>query len=137
MTPRHVSRRVLAFAGVGLATLAAALVVALLAFGGESRPDAYGKASAASVDADSVTVEMKDLQFHPQGIRVRPGTTVTWVNNDPVLHNVRQVESHFLSPVSMEPGEVFSFTFEEPGEYRYQCTYHHPTMNGIVIVEEG
>jgi plastocyanin len=60
---------------------------------------------------------------------------VTWVNDDNVVHNVRQVESVFLSPEEMSRGESFSFTFDQPGTYRYQCTFHHPTMNGVVIVE--
>lgn len=97
--------------------------------------DAYGERSATRVSGDSVTVEMKNLKFAPQGIRVRPGTTVTWVNNDPVAHNVSQIESHFLSQDVMEQGATFSFTVTAPGTYRYQCTFHHPNMNGVVIVE--
>lgn len=115
---------------VGL--VAAALL--LVACGGDS-VSAYGESEAVTVEGDSVTVEMRNMQFMPQAIRVTPGTTVTWVNEDPVIHNVRQVQSHFLSPDVMDPGEEYSFTFEEPGSYRYQCTYHHPTMNGVVIVE--
>lgn len=84
-----------------------------------------------------MTVELRNIQFQPQGIRVKPGATVTWVNNDRVVHNVRQVESKFLSQDVMEKDDTFSFTFEEPGKYRYQCTYHHPNMNGVVIVEEA
>lgn len=99
--------------------------------------DAYGEANPVAVVGDSITIELKNLQFSPQGIKVKAGTTVTWVNNDPVAHNVRQVESKFLSPDVMEQGATFSFTFTEPGRYRYQCTFHHPNMNGVVIVEEG
>ncbi len=99
--------------------------------------DAYGEGQAMRVQGGSVVVEMRDIRFHPQGIRLRPGTTVTWVNRDPVVHNVRQVEGRFLSPDVMQPGETFSFTFREPGRFRYQCTLHHPYMNGVVIVEEG
>ena len=79
---------------------------------------------------------MKNLQFQPQGIKVRPGTTVTWLNNDSVVHNVRQVQSVFLSQDEIPSGESFSFRFDSPGTYRYQCTFHHPDMNGVVIVEE-
>ncbi len=61
---------------------------------------------------------------------------MTWVNTDPVTHNVRQVESEFLSP-DVNPGETFAFTLGETGRYRYQCTYHHPNMNGVVIVKEA
>jgi len=116
-----------------------ALFAAALATGacGADGNDAYGERSAIEVSGTSVTVELKDIHFRPQGIRVKPGTTVTWVNNDPVIHNVRQVESVFLSPDVVQPGDTFSYTFDRPGKYRYQCTFHHPNMNGVVIVEEG
>ena len=103
---------------------------------GGSKADAYGESKARAVTSKSVTVEMRSLMFSPQGIKVQPGTTVTWVNKDEVVHNVRQVEGAFLSPDEMKSGESFSFTFDRPGTYRYQCTFHHPTMNGVVIVEE-
>ena len=106
------------------------------ACGSGPKADAYGESNAARASGDSVTVEMRDLQFSPQGIRVKAGVTVTWVNRDPVVHNVRQVQSAFLGPDEMPQGESFSFRFDEPGTYRYQCTYHHPNMNGVVIVEE-
>lgn len=102
---------------------------------GNTGTDAYGEADPVVIESSTVTVEMKDIQFHPQGIKVKPGTTVTWVNRDPVVHNVRQVQSVFLSQDVMEEGDIFTFTFKEPGTFRYQCTYHPPNMNGVVIVE--
>jgi plastocyanin len=103
---------------------------------GGGKADGYGESKARAVAGSAVAIEMKNLKFEPQGIKVKPGTKVTWINKDGAVHNVRQVESAFLSPDQMQPGEDFSFTFEQPGTYRYQCTFHHPTMNGIVIVEE-
>ena len=125
------SRRTLA-----LLTLVAAGLVAG-ACGSDNGNGAYGERSAIEVSGTSVTVELRGIQFQPQGIRVKPGTIVTWINKDPVVHNVRQIESVFLSPDVMQPGGTFSYTFDKPGEYRYQCTYHHPNMNGVVIVGEG
>ncbi len=110
-------------------------VVVLVSCRGGKGTDAYGERSPVEVTGSSVTVEMKDIRFQPQGIRVKPGTTVRWVNEDAVLHNIRQVESVFLSQDVMKEGDTFSFTFDTPGKYRYQCTYHHPNMNGVVIVE--
>lgn len=115
--------------------MAAVLFVA--ACGGGQGTDAYGERSPVAVTGSSVTVEMKDIKFQPQGIKVKPGTTVTWVNKDAVIHNVRQVESVFLSQDVMREGDTFTYTFDKPGTYRYQCTYHHPNMNGVVIVEQG
>ena len=119
---------------LGFAPLLAAAALACSAE--TSSGDAYGESGATAFDGEEVTVSMEGLQFRPQGIRVQPGTTVVWVNEDGVNHNVRQVQSAFLSPDVMPPGESFSFTFEEPGTYRYQCTFHHPDMNGVVIVED-
>ena len=79
---------------------------------------------------------MRDLRFDPQGIKVKPGTTVTWVNKDQVAHNVSQIRSAFLSDV-IPSGGAFTFTFTARGTYRYQCIFHHPSMNGVVIVAEG
>lgn len=104
--------------------------------GGETS-DAYGERNPRAIEGDSVTVELTNLQFQPQGIRIKPGTTVTWVNKEGALHNVRQIESVFLSQDEMRRGGSFSFTFNEPGTYRYQCTFHHPNMNGVVIVGES
>ncbi len=115
-----------------------ASVAVLAACGGSSGQasvDAYGERNPVTVTGNSVTVELKNIQFVPQGIKVKPGTTVTWVNEDPVVHNVSEIHSVFLSPV-MKQGDRFSFTFDKPGVYRYQCTFHHPLMNGVVIVEK-
>ena len=116
--------------------LGALTVVAFWGCGGESGSDAYGERNPVELSGAAVTVEMNALQFEPKGIKVKPGTTVTWVNKEPSIHNVRQVQSVFLSQDVMKEGDTFTYTFDEPGTYRYQCTYHHPSMNGVVIVEE-
>jgi len=121
-----------------LALLAALLACATLAVGcGGKSGSPYGEANAKRIDAATVAVNMKDLHFAPKGIKVKTGTTVTWTNDDSVVHNVRQVKSVFLSPTEMLPGETFSFKFDKPGIYRYQCTFHHPSMDGVLIVEAG
>jgi plastocyanin len=133
--PERVSR-----VGLGICLLTIAWVSLLVACGGSgdaSSADAYGQSNPQVVTANSFTVEMKGLQFVPRGISVHVGTTVTWVNHDQVAHNVRQIESEFLSPDSMAPGQSFSYTFIHPGTFRYQCTFHHPLMNGTVIVTAG
>lgn len=106
------------------------------AFGADKKEDAYGEKNPVAVTGSQVIVELKNLQFMPKGIRIKAGTTVTWVNKDVAIHNVSQVESAFLSQDELRDGDSYSFTFSKPGIYRYQCTFHHPTMNGLVIVEE-
>lgn len=132
--------RVIKLPLVGPVIAAALLLLAATACGGsggDSRTDAYGESNAEAVSGSSVVVEMKNLRFVPQGIKVSVGTTVTWRNEDPVAHNVRQILSEFLSPDTVKPGQTFTYTFDRPGTFRYQCTFHHPDMNGVVIVEEA
>lgn len=106
---------------------------------GRGGSDAYGEQDAKTIDGVAVTVELTNLQFVPQGIRIKPGTTVTWENKEVALHNVSSIESVFLSTPQgdMKQGDTFSYTFDAPGTYRYQCTFHHPNMNGVVIVEDS
>lgn len=118
-----------------LVALVSSIVVA--ACGGGDGSDAYGERNPLEVEENLVTVELTNLQFEPQGIRVKPGTTVRWVNKDVAVHNVRQIDSVFLSQDEMPLNDTFSYTFDTPGVYRYQCTFHHPNMNGVVIVEDA
>ena len=121
---------------VSLLAILLAAVVTACASSGTPKTDAYGEKRAVLESADHVTVELMNLQFAPQGVRIKPGTTVTWVNKDEAIHNVSQINSVFLSQDQVKQGDTFSFTFDKPGTYRYQCTFHHPNMNGVVIVEE-
>jgi plastocyanin len=52
------------------------------------------------------------------------------------VHNVSQINGVFLSTMDLKEGDTFSFTFDKAGTYRYQRTFRHPNMNGVVIVEE-
>lgn len=118
--------------------ISAALAVTVACSGGSTKADGYGERSATKIAGNAVTVELSNLQFVPQGIRIKPGTIVTWVSKDVALHNVSSIDNVFLSASQggMKQGDTFSYRFDKPGTYRYQCTYHHPNMNGVVIVEE-
>jgi plastocyanin len=80
------------------------------------------------------TVEMVKACFTPSILRVDPGTEVTFVNNDPVTHNVTASDWGLFD--DMDQGDSFSARFAEPGIYPYACTYH-PGMTGAVVVGDG
>ncbi len=98
-----------------------------------------------SQDTDEVQVQIIGNSFYPKVIDIKPGTTVTWVNEDVFsymegefsgIHNAVATSGPdiFASPL-LTHGETFSYTFEEVGEYDYICT-PHPYMKGIVRVSE-
>jgi plastocyanin len=66
---------------------------------------------------------------------VSPGTAVRWVNQSSVNHNVISQAGLFLSNL-LNPGESFSFTFNEAGVYEYECTIH-PGMRGTINVQSA
>lgn len=82
-----------------------------------------------------VEVEMTRLSFGEGELRIPVGTTVRWVNRDPVAHTSTSEEGVWSSPL-IGPGETFERTFDEAGEYRYHCI-PHPFMRAVVIVEPG
>jgi plastocyanin len=80
------------------------------------------------------TVEMVDACFTPTILTVDPGETVTFVNTDPMAHNVTSnVWGYFEE---MNEGDAFTATFDQPGIYPYACAYH-PGMTGAIVVGSG
>ena len=74
-------------------------------------------------------------------MRVAPGTTVTWTNDDTVVHTVTSGTSTgtvatpdgLFDSGDLAAGESFQVTFAEEGEFPYYCA-PHPWMVGRVIV---
>lgn len=83
--------------------------------------------------SDEVTITIVDFAFDAETVTVAPGTTVTWVNEGPTIHNTVSKDDLWSSEI-MEAGDTFSFTFENPGTYPYLCTLH-PIMLGTIVVD--
>ena len=82
-------------------------------------------------------VEMGDDYFAPDEINVTVGATVIWlISSGENNHDVVSNEGLFRSNSPMNRGvDMFTFTFNKPGEYRYVCSYHIPQMVGKVVVK--
>jgi plastocyanin len=79
------------------------------------------------------TVRIKNLAFDPSNITVAAGSTVRWVNQDSVPHNIQFSDMHFSSFL-LASSQSASQRFDRPGIYDYTCSIH-PNMHGTVIVE--
>ena len=101
-----------------------ALAVAALAAG------ALASQGAPAADAK---VQIDQYAFLPQRITVKPGTTVTWTNEDDAPHTIASSAKLFKSK-ALDTGDKFSFTFTTPSTYAYFCSLH-PQMTGTVTVE--
>jgi plastocyanin len=69
--------------------------------------------------------------YSPEIIEVSVGTTVTWTNNDVIIHTVTDLGGKFDSEF-IQPDETWKYTFDSAGTYYYYCTIH-PWMKGAVI----
>ena len=82
-----------------------------------------------------MTVSISNYAFNPPQLRVAPGTTVTWVNNDTVAHTATADNGLFDSG-TIQPGGSYSVIFNGAGTVTYHCAIH-PEMKGSVIVGGG
>ena len=82
--------------------------------------------------AEDVAVHIDNFSFAPNPLDVKVGTTVTWTNRDDIPHTVVSKNLAFRSK-TMDTDGTFSFTFTEPGEYKYFCSLH-PHMTGSIKV---
>jgi plastocyanin len=80
------------------------------------------------------TVAMKMACFGPSILRVDPGTEVTFVNRDALIHNVSA--NGWGQYEEMYKGDAFAATFREEGVYPFACSYH-AGMTGAVVVGNG
>lgn len=104
-----------------------------------SGPSVDLAACSASLPSDafgSTIVIIRDFQFTPAQVRVRPGTKVTWVNCGPAgtdSHTSTSDAGLWDSPL-LVPGKTFTQTFATVGVFSYHCI-PHPFMLGTVTVE--
>jgi amicyanin len=106
-----------------------------------SAADAVSIADPAAIPADAETVEvtMKQMKFNPKELTVAPGTTVVWVNQDAMPHDVKfraddnpQLGHELKSPMMRQSGR-FAVTFNTAGTCPSTCT-PHPVMKATVTV---
>jgi plastocyanin len=94
-------------------------------------------APTAGAQGQTRTVNIKNFAFDQPKIMVAPGTKVTWVNNDQTPHTATATKpAGAFDSGTLQPGQRYSFTFDQPGTYTYQCVLH-PFMTGTVTVVDG
>jgi plastocyanin len=87
---------------------------------------------------DHVTIDQRKMAFIPHVVAVQQGTTVEFLNSDPVGHNVywpsisgNKKLSHNLG--TWPKGEKKPFQFNDLGVASLLCNVH-PEMSGYVVV---
>lgn len=78
------------------------------------------------------STNLGDKAYEPNPIKIAPGSSVLWTNDDRVAHSVTAIEGGFDSGI-LDAGELFEYTFNKVGGYDYYCILH-PSMVGRVEV---
>lgn len=84
----------------------------------------------------STLVAIRGFAFLPSDVRVKAGSSVTWLNCEPAgtpSHTTTSNQGLWQSPL-LAPGDAFTQTFNTPGVFPYICSVH-PFMTASITVE--
>ena len=117
-----------------LAAVAVAAALGLAACGGDEPATESGDGAEASAPE----VAIKTFMYEPSPLTVEAGTTVTFTNEDDILHTVtagtRAKPSGDFDEDLDGAGAAAEVTFDRPGTIDYFCDVHQG-MDGQVVVE--
>jgi plastocyanin len=120
-----------------LTIIAATLAVSLASFALPGSAIAGGGCHIeGSSDARSTTVAMRNNCFAATVTRVDEGATVTFINEDEVVHNVTGAGYTWGGELELYEGDSVQHVFNENGVYVYSCLLH-PGMVGAIVVGDG
>ena len=124
-----------------LRTTAAVLALTVLAScSGDDGNDARAEEPAARAAGSSAAVTIRTFQFQPDPITVKAGTTITFTNDDKILHTVTAGTREAPTPDRFGgkldgAGSHLAVRLDEPGRYPYFCSIHPGAgMTGEIVV---
>ncbi|HEX9889440.1 MAG TPA: plastocyanin/azurin family copper-binding protein [Nitriliruptorales bacterium] len=95
--------------------------------------------------AATARVAVLDDRYEPRELTITAGDSVTWVWEGANPHSVTSADGSFpdshpgCSPATPgacgTQGSVHTVTLEQPGTFTFFCTFHGPSMSGVVTVE--
>ncbi len=82
---------------------------------------------------EQILVTLDNSAFSPDTIDVAPDQELVFANNDNVDHTVTIPDADIDEELA--PGDRYTVTLDEEGEYALDCTIH-PGMDGTITVEQ-
>lgn len=84
-----------------------------------------------------LTINAQDFEFNPLNPAVPVGVSIVWTNVGEKRHSITADDGSFDSGL-LDPGQTFTLTFTEPGDYAYYCVLHGEVggrfMSGVISV---
>jgi plastocyanin len=101
---------------------------------GATTESADGVSADTAAAAEATMVEIKDFAYVPASLEIPVGATVTWTNSDAAPHTATAQDREALQSGTLNPGDSYSQTFDQPGAFDYFCEFH-ANMKGTIIVQ--
>jgi plastocyanin len=102
-------------------------------------PVGFTATGEVNVPVPTSAIEVGNDFFNPDNAVVAAGTEVTWTwtNTGGISHSVASTgaPSFTSSTILTGNGSTYSFQFDTPGVYTYQCAVHGAAMSGTVTVQ--
>jgi plastocyanin len=100
-----------------------------------SRPTSFPVALPSDL---AVSVAVSVTRDNCPSLEMRPGTQVTWTNQDTQAHVVWSEglagQEIFFDSGELQPGDSFTFIFAEPGQFIYWCS-PDKVLAGMITVQ--
>jgi plastocyanin len=78
------------------------------------------------------SVEIRQMQFVPEILKVHKGDTIAWINNDIVVHDITEEKKKEWSSTPLAIGSTWKKVADKSSDYF--CSIH-VVMKGKIIVE--
>jgi plastocyanin len=78
-------------------------------------------------------IEIRQMKFEPQEIKVRKGDKVVWINKDIMNHDVTELSNKEWTSSPLTNGQSWSLVITQTADY--YCSLHQ-VMKGKIIVAE-
>lgn len=122
-----------------LGSAAGANTATATATGLAGSPVTFNATGEVNLPTPASDVAVRNNEFDPEDIVVSAGTEVTWTwtNTGVTSHSVESTgtPSFTSSAILTGNGQTYSFQFDTPGVYTYQCAVHGAVMSGSVTVQ--
>lgn len=100
----------------------------------DANPTASPSANVTTVRIAQGSVGKGPAAFGTNPLTISMGTTVTWINDDTVPHTATS-DTMVWDSGTLQPGQNYSFKFNNTGTFPYHCTIHgQQSMSGTIVV---
>lgn len=101
------------------------------ACGSSTSPSPAPKAADVTV---SIVANAGANSFSPNPVTVTAGQTISWKNNDSIVHQITQDANQFSTANVSNGAATSAITLTTKGTITYHCGIH-PTMTGTITVQ--